>query len=140
MEIGPVEYAVLTFPGNKFNGDVVPALAKLIDSRTIRLLDLLFVGKDEDGTVAVFEYDEVDELVAFGTLDGEVGGILCAGDVDVVAEGLAPNSSAALLVWEAVWATEFAAAVLDSGGALVDSGRIPAEIARVVFADLPAAV
>ena len=140
MQIGPVEYAILTFPGNRFNGDVAPALARLIDSKTIRLLDLLFIGKDADGEVVVIEFDELDDLVAFRELDGECGGILGADDVAYAAATLEPNTSAALLVWEDVWATEFATAVLDSGGVLVESGRVPNEIAAEVFADLPPAV
>jgi hypothetical protein len=140
MKVGPVEYAVLTFPGNKFTGGVAPALAKLIESKTIRLLDLLFVSKDAHGTVLVIEFDELDELIAYGELEGEVGGVLSADDVDYVAQALAPNSSAALLVWEDLWATEFASAVLDSGGELIESGRIPTDIANAVFADLPEAV
>jgi Family of unknown function (DUF6325) len=140
MDIGPVEYAILTFPGNKFTGDVAPALARLIESKTIRLLDMLFVGKNDDGDVVVIEFDELDELAVYAELDGEVGGVLGAGDIAYAAETLEPNSSAALLVWEDVWATDFASAVLGSGGALVESGRIPAAIAAEVFADLPPAV
>jgi len=139
MDIGPVEYAILTFPGNQFSGDVAPALAKLIESKTIRLLDLLFVGKDAEGDVLVVEFDELDELVSYRELDGEVGGILGEADIAYAAETLEPNSSAALLVWEDVWATEFARAVIDSGGELIESGRIPAEIAADVFAGLPPA-
>jgi Family of unknown function (DUF6325) len=140
VDIGPVQYVILTFPGNKFTGEVAPALGKLIDSKTIRLLDLLFVSKDTDGSVVVVEFDELEELVAYRELDGEVGGVLGAGDIDYAAAGLEPNSSAALLVWEDLWATEFTSAVRDSGGELIESGRVPHEIARAVFADLPAAV
>jgi uncharacterized membrane protein len=140
MALGPVEYVVLGFPGNEFNGDVAPALAKLIKSKTIRLLDLLFVGKDAAGDVLVLEFDELEELAAYAGLDGEVGGVISDADVAHVAEALAPGSSAALLIWEDVWATEFAVAVRKSGGVLLEGARIPYEIVEAVFADLPAAV
>ena len=72
MAVGPVEYIILGFPGNDFNGEVAPALAKLIESNTIRLLDLLFIGKDAAGDVLVIEFDELEALAAFAGLEGEV--------------------------------------------------------------------
>jgi len=140
MAIGPVEYIVVGFPGNEFNGNVAPALAKLIESNTIRLLDLLFVGKDADGNVLAIEFDELEELAEFAGIEGDVGGIISEEDIAHVADALEPNSSAALLIWEDVWATEFAVAVRDSGGVLLEGARIPYEIVEAVFADLPAAV
>jgi len=140
MTMGPVEYVVLGFPGNSFNGSVAPALAKLIESNTIRLLDLLFVGKDDEGNVLVIEYDELEELAAFAGLEGEAGGIISDADVAHAAEALKPGSSAALLIWEDVWATDFAVAVRESGGVIVEGARVPHEIVEAVFADLPAAV
>ena len=140
MAIGPVEYIIVGFPGNDFTGDIAPALAKLIESNTIRLLDLLFVGKDAEGDVLVIEFDELEALAAFAGLEGEVGGIISDEDVAHVAAGLEPNSSAALLIWEDVWATEFAVAVRESGGVLLEGARIPYDIVEAVFADLPAAV
>jgi hypothetical protein len=140
MAIGPVEYIVVGFPGNEFNGKVAPALAKLIESNTIRLLDLLFVGKDAEGNVLAIEFDELEELAEFAGVEGEVGGIISEEDIAHVAEALEPNSSAALLIWEDVWAAEFAVAVRESGGVLLEGARIPYEIVEAVFADLPAAV
>jgi hypothetical protein len=140
MAVGPVEYIILGFPGNDFNGGVAPALAKLIESNTIRLLDLLFVGKDAAGDVLVIEFDELETLAAFAGLEGEVGGIISDEDVAHVAASLEPNTSAALLIWEDVWATEFAVAVRESGGVVLEGARIPYDIVEAVFADLPAAV
>jgi hypothetical protein len=140
MAIGPVEYVIIGFPGNQFKGDIAPALAKLIESRTVRLLDLLFVGKDPDGNVLIVEFDELEELAAFAGLEGEVGGILSTEDVVHVAEALEPNSSAALLLWEDVWATEFAVALREAGGVLLEGARVPYEIVEEIFADLPEAV
>ena len=140
MAIGPVEYIIVGFPGNNFTGEIAPALAKLIESKTIRLLDLLFVGKGDDGNVLVIEFDELEELAAYAGLEGEVGGIISDSDVAHVADALEPGSSAARLIWEDVWATEFALAVRDSGGVLLEGARIPYEIVEEVFAGLPAAV
>ena len=139
MTIGPLEYIVVGFPGNKFNGDIAPALAKLIESNTIRILDLLFIAKDADGDVVAVEFDELDELAAFADLDGETGGLNTPEDVEHAAARLEPNSAAALLIWEDVWATEFATALRDSGGVLLEGGRIPHELVEIALADLPAA-
>ena len=139
MAIGPLEYIVVAFPGNKFNGAIAPALAHLIDSNTIRILDLVFVAKSPDGDVVAFEFDELDELAAFADLEGETGGLISPDDIAHVAAGLEPNNSAALLIWEDTWATEFATAVRDSGGVLIEGGRIPYALVEAAFADLPAA-
>src|SRR3954451_21540485 len=139
MTIGPVEYIIVGFPGNDFTGDIVPGLAKLIDNKTIRVLDLLFVVKDVQGEVLAFEFDSREELAASGDLDGETGGIISEKDVAHAAAALEPNSSAALLVWEDVWATDFADAIRTAGGVLLEGGRIPHDIVEAVVADLPAA-
>ena len=128
MSIGPVEYLILGFPDNKFTGQIVPELSKLIDSGLIRIIDLTFVTKDAAGEVAVVEYDAVEELAAFAGLDAEVGGILTDEDVAHAALSLEPNSSAALLVWEDTWAGPFAAAVRNANGVILEGARIPHEI------------
>ncbi len=139
MAIGPIQYIVVGFPGNKFNGQIVPELAKLIESGTVRVLDLIFVGKDDGGDVVAFEFDQLDELEAFASLDGEIGGLLSDEDVAYVGSILEPGNSAALLVWEDLWAAPFAAAVLDSGGVLLESARIPHQLAQEALAALEAA-
>jgi hypothetical protein len=128
MSIGPVEYLILGFPGNKFTGQIVPELGKLIDSGLIRIIDLTFISKDAAGRVAIVDYDAVEELAAFAGLDAEVGGILTEEDITYAAEGLEPNSSAALLVWEDTWAGPFAAAVRNANGVILEGARIPREI------------
>src|SRR5262245_38754254 len=100
MTIGPVEYLIIGFPGNQFKGEIAPALADLIAKGTIRVIDLVFIKKDADGSTTTFEYDALDEFAVFADLDGEAGGLLNDEDVALAAETLAPNSSAALLVWE----------------------------------------
>jgi hypothetical protein len=128
MSIGPVEYLILGFPDNKFTGQIVPEIAKLIDTGLIRIIDLTFISKDAAGGVEVVEYDAVEELAAFAGLDAEVGGILTDEDIAYAASSLEPNSSAALLVWEDTWATPFAVAVRNANGVILEGARIPREI------------
>lgn len=128
MSIGPVEYLILGFPGNKFSGQIVPELAKLIDSGLVRIIDLTFISKDAAGGVQVIQHDVVEELAAFAGLDAEVGGILTDEDITYAAQSLEPNSSAALLVWEDTWAGPFAAAVREANGVIIEGARIPREI------------
>ena len=140
MTVGPVEYIIVGFPDNDFKGEIAPALAHLIDNKTIRILDLVFIGKGTDGKVVAFEYDELDGIAAYAELDGEAGGVIGEADIEYAGAALAPNSSAALLVWEDVWAAEFADAVRDSGGVLLEGGRIPHDLVEAALTDLPAAV
>ena len=140
MTIGPVEYIIVGFPGNQFNGQIAPELVDLVESGTIRILDLIFIGKDADGSVVAFEIDELDAAAGFVGLDGEVGGLISAADVEYAAAALEPNSSAALLIWEDVWAARFAEAVRKSGGVLLEGARMPHELVEPLLADLPAAV
>ena len=139
MIVGPVEYIIVGFPGSKFNGEIAPELAKLIDSGTIRILDLAVISKDEAGEVASFEFDQLDELAPFADLEGEVGGVLSQEDIDYVAASLEPGSTVGLLVWEDLWAAPFADAVRASGGVLLEGGRVPHELAQAALAPLEAA-
>jgi Family of unknown function (DUF6325) len=140
MTIGPVEYIIVGFPGNKFNGAIAPELIALVESGTVRVLDLIFIGKDADGSVLSFEIDDLDEAFGFGGLDGEVGGLISPEDIEFVAAQLEPNSSAALLIWEDVWAAPFAQAVVDSGGVLLEGARIPHDLIAPALSALPPAV
>jgi len=129
VDVGPVEYVVIEFPGNQFNGEVAPALARLVESGTVRIIDLVFVLKDADGNVTSLEYDELGEVAAaFADIDGDADGMLSDDDIAEIAAGLHDNSSALLLLFEDLWAKEFTAAVLDSGGELVAGGRIPRDL------------
>ena len=139
MVVGPVEYIIVGFPGSKFNGEIAPELAKLIDSKMIRILDLAVISKDESGEVASFEFDQLEELAPFADLEGEVGGILSQEDIDYAAASLAPGSTVGLLVWEDLWAAPFADAIRGSGGVLLEGGRVPYELAQAVLAPLEAA-
>jgi hypothetical protein len=136
MGIGPIEYVILGFPGNKVTGRVVPELKKLLDAGTIRLLDLVFVSKDEHGDTATFEYEDHGDFAAFAELDGEVGGVISQEDIDYAAEALEPDSSAALLVWEDTWAAPFVAALREADGVVLEGARIPHDLIEAALADL----
>ena len=140
MTIGPVEYIIVGFPGNKFTGEIAPELIALVETATVRILDLIFIGKDADGTVVSFEIDELDALAGFAGLPGEVGGLIGPEDIEYAAAALEPNSSAALLIWEDLWATPFAEAVRRSNGVLLEGARMPHELIAPILADLPPAV
>jgi uncharacterized membrane protein len=126
-EMGPVDYIVVEFPGNKMKGEAFPLLIDLVDRGLIHILDLLFIRKEEDGSVAVVKISDLGQEGDFDltVFEGATSGLLGNDDVAEAAEAVEPGSSAALLVWENVWAAPFAAAVRRAGGQLVASGRIP---------------
>jgi hypothetical protein len=138
MAIGPVEYIILAFPGNKFSGEIAPALDALTKSGTIRVLDLVFITKDADGRVAGVEVEQLPELAPFAALDGEVGGLLTEEDIEYAAHDLEPNSSAALLIWEDAWATPLVEALRDSGGVLIEGSRVPHELMEAALTEVSA--
>jgi len=131
-EIGPVDYAVIVFPGNRFRGEIAPAIADLVEAGTIRLIDTAFVGKDADGNAVAMEITDLDPDVQEGLekVGIEVGGLLNDDDLMSAAEGLERNTSAALLVWENVWARRVAQAMRDAGGELVAFERLPHDVVQ----------
>jgi uncharacterized membrane protein len=131
-EIGPVDYAIIAFPGNRFRGEIAPALADLVDTNTIRLIDVAFVGKSEAGDVVAFEITELDPDVqqSLDRLGIEVQGLLNEDDLMDAGTALEPNSSAALLVWENVWARKVTQAMRDAGGVLLAFDRLPHEVVQ----------
>jgi len=132
MQLGPVEYAVVAFPGSQFNGEVAPALGDLVDSGTIRVIDLAFVTKDLDGTPHAAELTELaaDVQAVFSAAGVIVNGLLNDEDLMAAADSLEPGSSAALIVWEDLWAKKFAEAVRDSAGVLIERRTVPHEVAQ----------
>ncbi len=126
-EMGPIDYIVVEFPGSKMTGEGLPLLVDLVDRGIIRVLDLVFAMKDLDGTVrgiAIADLDGDGEL-DLAVFEGASSGLLSEEDIDEAGSVLEPGSSAAILVYENVWAGPFAAAVRRGGGQLVASGRIP---------------
>ena len=132
MEIGPVDYMIVAFPGSKFRGEIAPALGKLVESGTIRIIDVAFVSKSESGDILAAELTELDPDVQEGLekLGIEVEGLFNDEDLEAAGEELEPGSSAALLVWENVWAREAAQAIRDAGGVLLDFERLPHEVVQ----------
>lgn len=131
MEIGPVDVLEVAFPGNEFNGAILPALEKLIASGTIRVLDLMFVYKSADGEVGSVELAGIDAAYGplFASIDGDVpGGLLDAEDVEELVDVLEPNSSIAVICWENTWAAPFVSALEGSGAVVLDQARIPREV------------
>ena len=131
-EIGPVDYAVIAFPGSRFNGEIAPALAELVETGTIRIIDVAFVQKDDNGDIFGFELDEFDEEIRTGFERAAIAGETLLNDQDIIAAGeeLEPGSSAAVIVWENLWAVKIAAAVRSAHGELFDFGRIPHAIVQ----------
>jgi Family of unknown function (DUF6325) len=129
-EIGPVDYLIVAFPGNEFRGEIAPALAELVDAGTIRIIDLAFVGKNAEGEVVAFELTDLDPAVreGFEKAGVEVSGLFNEDDLMSAGEELEPNSSAALLVWENVWARDVAQKIRDAGGEVLDFERLPHEV------------
>ncbi len=140
MTTGPVEYLIVGFPGNKFTGEIVPELVKLVESGTVRILDLIFIGKDSTGEVLALEIDELDTVPEFASLDSDVGGLISPEDIEHAAAALEPNTSAALLIWEDLWAAPFADAVRRADGVVLEGARIPHDLIAPALADLPPAV
>ncbi len=124
----PVEYIIIGFPNNDFTGEIVPELAALVESGTIRILDLVFIARGEDGSVIALEVDENDELSAFAALDAGVGGIISPEDIEHAAESIAEGSSVLLIVWEDLWAESLAGALRRAGGEVLEGARIPADL------------
>ena len=128
MGIGPVEYIIIGFPGSEFAGEIVPALADLVQQDVIRILDLVVVSKDEAGEVTVLEVDEDGTVSAFMTLDGDLGDYLGPDDIEHAAAAIEPGATAALLIWEDRWAQPLADAVRNAGGVVIEGARIPQEL------------
>ena len=137
-ELGPVDWIVVEFPGSKFNGEIAPALADLVERDLIRVLDLLVLKKESDGVLEAFELSDLDEAEVGGlrSFEHELAMLFSEDDVTALAAAVEPGSSAAVLIWENTWAAPFASAVRRAGGQLVASGRIPIQaMLAVVEAD-----
>ena len=137
MSIGPVEYIAIAFPGNKFSGEIVPAIQELQDSGTIRVLDLVIITKDADGNVAAIELSEAspEQGAALAVLGVENRNLLGEEDIEDIGGALDPNSTAALMIWENVWAARFAKSLRDADGILVANGRIPVALVEDLMAE-----
>jgi hypothetical protein len=129
-QLGPVDWIVVEFPGADFGqGQVAPYLKDLTDRGLIRVLDLLFLRKDAEGMLEAAEISDLDEseLGEFRTAEADLAMVLSEQDVQDLGATIEPGTSAAVLVWENLWAAPFGASVRRSGGQLIASGRIPTQ-------------
>jgi hypothetical protein len=136
MAVGPVDVYIIGFPGNKFSGRIVPAIMELVDNRTIRIIDLLFVSKDGDGVVTKLEAADVDEDGAgFVSIKVAHPGALGAEDAEEVSDDLPSNSSALLIAFENLWSAKVVEALQDADGVLIDSIRIPVDVVAAALGE-----
>jgi hypothetical protein len=129
-ELGPIDIVVIAYPaGAPMTGEAVPLLLDLVDRGIVRVLDAMFVMKDEDGTFSGFDARDLDGkgVGDFAVFEGASSGLLGDDDVATAAEALEPGSAAVMIVYENRWAAPFAAAVRRNGGVVVDSQRIPVQ-------------
>jgi hypothetical protein len=138
-ELGPVDWIVVEFPGSKFTGEIAPILKDYVDRGLIRILDLLFLRKDDQGNLEAFETADLDdsEIGELRSYETELAMLLSEQDVADLAQAIEPGSSATVLVWENTWAAPFGAAVRHAGGHLAASGRIPVQaVIAAIEADI----
>jgi hypothetical protein len=128
-QMGPVDYLVVAFPTDRMTGEAFPLLVDLVDRGVIRILDLVFLRKDDDGTVTTLTQVDLERMrvLEAALFEGAASGLLGTEDVAEAAGALEPGTAAAVLVYENVWATPFAAALHRSGGMLVAAGHIPVQ-------------
>lgn len=139
MALGPIEVIVVGFPGNRFNGEIIPELEKLVESDTISVVDGLLVMKTADGEVEFVEFDQDGENADAARLAGlfdQVDSLISDEDVDELAADLEPNSSAAILVFEHTWAKPFRDAIVASGGVLAADFRVPGAVVDELLDEL----
>jgi uncharacterized protein DUF6325 len=125
--LGPVDYVVVEFPAGKsnFTGEMARELLSLVEAGTIRVIDVLILTKNEDGTVDAKELSDVEELGELQALEAQLAELLTVEDVGHLAAAMEPGSTAGVLIWENLWAAPFASAARRSGGQLIANGRIP---------------
>lgn len=136
MVPGPVDVAVISFEGDRFKSEIAPALAQVVDRGIVRIVDVLFIAKDEAGKVRTFELDDAEVELAdtMWLLADEVSGLLSEDDIAEIGERIEPSSSAAMVVFEHTWLRQLREAILNANGRLVTQERVPAEIVERALA------
>jgi hypothetical protein len=140
-ELGPVDYLVVEFPAgaSSFTGEMAAELVALVESGTIRLIDVLILIKNDDGTVDAMELEDIADLGPLQAIETELAELLAADDVENLAAAMEPGTTAGVLIWENLWAAPFASAARRSGGQLIANGRIPIQaIIASIEADIAA--
>jgi hypothetical protein len=125
--LGPVDYIIVEFPAGKsnFTGEMTKELLALVDAGTIRVIDVLILTKNEDGTVDAMELSDIEELGPLREVEAQLASLLAEDDIEHLAAAMDPGSTAGVLIWENLWAAPFASAARHSGGQLIATGRIP---------------
>ena len=126
-DLGPIDYVIVEFPAGAqhFTGEVIDELVALVEAGTIRVVDVLILAKDADGSVEAMELSDIDDLGPLVQIEAELAELLAEEDVEHLAAAMEPGSVACVLIWENLWAAPFGAAARRSGGQLIASGRIP---------------
>ena len=134
MAVGPVDVYIIGFPGNKFSGRIAPAILELVENRTIRVIDLLFLSKDADGVVTRLEAADIDEDgAAYLSIDVTQPGALGQEDAEEVSDDLPANSSALLIAFENLWTAKVVDALQAADAVLIDSIRIPVDVVEAAL-------
>jgi hypothetical protein len=135
MAVGPVDVYIIGFPGNKFTGQIAPAILRQVDNGTIRVLDITFIMKDADGVVTTLEIGDLDAETgaSFASIEVVQPGALGPDDADEVSDDLPLNSAAMLIAFENRWAEEIVAALRDADAVVIDNVRIPADVVEAVI-------
>jgi uncharacterized membrane protein len=126
MTYGPIDYIVLEFENNKLKGEIIPTIVELIENKTIKVIDLVIIQKDQDGNHAVVELQELDSetLAIYDPLQAEVTGLIQVEDIDLIAEKMDNGTTAAALLFENLWAIKFKEAVLRADGKVLEQVRL----------------
>jgi hypothetical protein len=143
MTYGPVDFIALEFKGNQFTGEILPALLELVQNKIVRVIDFIVILKDQDGQHKALELEQLDAEVVriFDPLELEISGLIQVEDIDMIAEMLENNSTAAILMIENLWAIRFGEAAVRANGHMVMFQRIPFEVVNEtmeLFADVEA--
>ena len=141
MTLGPLEYIVIGFAGNRFDGSIAREIEKVVEKKIIRLVDAVFVGKDADGNVLVLEIDAKDDprFASFAPLLADRMGLFTPEDLEMIATSLPPDTAGVALLFEHRWAVDIKNAMAAAGGFLVNRVVIPPEVLEEVVAELEAA-
>jgi hypothetical protein len=126
-ELGPIDYVVVEFPAgaSSFTGEMAAELVRLVETGLIRLVDVLILTKDADGSIEAAELSDIGDLGELQALEAELAELLAEEDVEHLAAAMDPGTTAGVLIWENLWAAPFASAARRSGGQLIANGRIP---------------
>ena len=140
MTLGPLEYTVIGFAGNRFNGEIAKEIQKVVEKRIIRLVDVVVISKNIDGEATVIELDNKADpkFKDFAPLLGDLMGLLTEDDIAAIAADLPDNTTALVMLFEHRWAEHIKDAIAGAGGFLVSRTTVPPEILEQVNAELSA--